>query len=325
MGQVVLAYGHAEGGIVALDHRRLLLKYIVYCDHSLQVPSTVLATYVPLGSSIPNEVAVYNPQYQGLVAYAYDEGIETEAPDVWTSYVEFRSHEELEALDWVLEGEWADEQEHIARDESDSERVKILRYRTDGTTFHEETMVGKLIGHPVYKPITDAERAGYPGGWFTVQSSSGTPIYLGRTGAFKVTGFDRPRGVHRFALTKVIPNYSFAMMRRVGGLSGAVNKSIFWNYRPGFLRFERPTYREVVGAIPGIPSTAKSLEVRLHFAHNPEGWSPTVLYETYTDENGFESPIEDGNSGIFLAREYYGYRAEEFSRIFTFLNTIPPT
>ena len=283
------------GNFIALDRKEVVKRWIVRCPFIDDQPTKYLSILFPQGQ----DYGGLNDAYLGLVVYGWDEG-ERIGIQEWHSAVVYRSADELATLNWVSEGEFSEEQEHVARD-----------------------VDGKLIGHSVYRildaPETrDAEAAG----------ATGKTLWLKRTGAFKITGLDRYRGIHRFNMMRVLPVLKWYQIRRVGTFLWWVNNDRFLSYQPGELAFTNFGWREVFGAIPNTPQTAKQYEVRLHFAHNPDFWSPVTLYETFTDEEGFESPVYEVDAGgplddpNFVIR--YPYRFTPFVNLFRLLNTDLP-
>jgi len=293
------------GNLIALDRKEVVKRWIVRCPYLDDKPTVYLAVVFPQGQVYQNPLqrAINrNSLYDGLVVYGYDEG-ERIGIKEWHSVVIYRSADELATLGWVGEGEYSEEQEHVARD-----------------------IDGELIGHASYKEMPeDTATTNYDA---QAASANGTTLKLKSTGAFKVVGIDRYRSIHRFSMTRVLTALNWRQVRTVGSMVWTVNDSKFLDYKVGELAFSNFGWREVFGAIPNAPSTNKQYEVRLQFSANIERWSPVKLYETFTDEHGFESPVYKVVGGAAesepLSIERKPYRATSFSTIFNTLNTTAP-
>jgi hypothetical protein len=284
------------GNVIALDRKDVVTRWIVRCPFLDDKPTKYLPVIFPQGRAYPGT----QPEYKGMVVYGWDEG-ERIGVQEWHSSVIYRSSDELATLGWVGEGEFSEEQEHVGAD-----------------------VDNKLIGHSVYRILTEGDTTIEDA---QADSAFGKLLPLKRTGAFKVTGADRYSNVHRFSMVRVLTALPWRTVRHVGALVWTVNSADFLAYKPGELAFANFGWREVFGAIPSAPTTDRQYEVRLQFAGNPDKWSPVELVETFTDEEGFESPISlvNADGTITLSkRQYKPYKSSAFSGIFQLLNVQAP-
>jgi len=280
------------GNLIALDRKEVVTRWIVRCPFIDDKPTKYLSFIFPQGKVYPGTQA----EYKGMVVYGWDEG-ERIGVQEWHSAVIYRSADELATLGWVGEGEFGEEQESVVRD-----------------------IEGTRIGHHVYKVV----QPGDANGVFGADSANGTRLILKRTGAFKTVAIDRYRNIHRFSMTRVLTALIWRTVRNVGALVWSVNSVEFLSYRPGELAFSNFGWREVFGALPSAPTTNKQYEVRLQFSANPDLWSPVKQYETFTDEEGFESPILGVGDLLIDPREVKPYKSASFSSIFSLLNVQGP-
>lgn len=300
-----------EGNVTTLQDKFAVRRFICELPYVDDLPGKYLALIFPQGQEHPR--ARFDSRYKGLVVFGYDEGTRISAAALaWHSAVIYRGIDELSTLGWVAEGEFSEEQVHRRRDESAA------------YTFADGATQGRLIGHHVYTPAVATDETA---DW-EAQTAQGKTIKLKRTGAFKVLGFDKFRGVHRFSMVRVLQSLSFRQIRSVGGRVWRVNDTEFLTYPKGELAFSNFGWREVFGAIPNRPSNERQFEVRLQFAHNPDKWTPVLDVETFTDESGFESDViyRGGGSadGLPVTVPSEPYRLTNMVQIFATLNTTAP-
>lgn len=294
--QIDEALDSDAGNVLTLDRKQVVKRYIVRVPTIQDKPLVYLRRAFPIGSPYPGNQS----DYAGLIVYGYDEGERiNESETAWHSTVIYSTLDQLAVLNWVTEGEFSEEQEHIEYDAS------------------EQSL---LIGTPVY----DEKVAGFPAAIYTAPNRSGQIVHLQQSSAYNVTGLDRYRGVHRFAMIRTLFVLTWTQIRAVGTRVGTVNSSTFLTYEPGELLFLNFGWREVFGLFPSTQSTTnKNVEVRLQFTANSDRWSPVRKYHEYAGDEGWRSPVT-GPGGGRVYNEFEAYQYSDFIGIFNILNTTAP-
>lgn len=296
------------GNVLTLDRKDVVKRYICRLPHIQDKPARFLRIAFPIGTPYPGN----EEDYAGLFVYGYDDGERiNESDTAWHSTVIYSTLDQLAVLDWVSEGEFSDEQEHIEYDKSET-------YTLD-TLGNEQVQIGQLIGEPVYEPVAT--------GTYSAADAFGNTIQLEQTGASRVTGFDRYKGVHRFSMVRTLFSLTWRQIHSVGMRIMTVNSERFLFYEPGELLFVNLGWRETYGLFPSTQSSSnKNYEVRLQFAANPGLWSPIYRFDHYEDPEGLRSLVVGTgiNSGRSVRRTFHPYQYSAFVGIFNILNTSAP-
>ena len=297
-----------SGNVLTLDRKDVAKRYVCRLPDIQDKPVKFLRRAFPIGSPYPGD----DPDYAGLIVYGYDEGERiNESDTAWHSTVIYSTLDQLAVLDWTSEGEFSDEQEHIEYDKSET-------YTLD-TLGEAQVQIGQLIGEPEYEPSET--------GTYSAATAFGTTIQLEQTGAFRVTGFDRYKSVHRFSMVRTLFSLTWRQIHSVGMRIMTVNSERFLFYEPGELLFVNFAWREVYGLFPTTQSASnKNYEVRLQFAANSELWSPIYRFDHYEDPKGLRSLVVGTgvNSGRSVRRTFHPYQYSAFVGIFNVLNTGAP-
>lgn len=279
-----------HGNFIALDRKDVAKRYIVRVPLITDKPVRFLRAAFPVGSLYPGR----EEDYAGLVVWGYDEGERiNESDTAWHAAVIYSTLDRLATLNWITEGEFSEEQEHIEYDESDTPR---------------------LIGSAVYEP------AGTGVATHTAPTADGDIVQLRQSAAKRVTGLDRPRGIFRFTMSRVLFTMTWTQIRLVGSRLSNVNSDVFLTYEPGELMLQNFGLREVYGMFPATQSASnKNVEVRLQFAANYKRWSPVYIPDEYQDDKGYRSVVSPT-----VLREYFPHRSTSFYGLFSALNVSSP-
>ena len=280
-----------HGNFIGLDRKDVVKRYIVRVPLITDKPVRFLRAAFPVGSLYPGR----EEDYAGLVVWGYDEGERiNESDTAWHAAVIYSTLDRLATLNWITEGEFSEEQEHIDYDESDPPR---------------------LIGPAVYELA-----AAGPSTHTAPTADWGDVTQLRQTRSTAVKGLDRPRGIFRFTMSRVLYTMTWTQIRLVGSRLGNVNSDVFLTYEPGELMLMNFGFREVYGMFPATQSASnKNVEVRLQFAANPSLWSPVYIRDEYEDKAGHRAAVSPA-----VVREYFPHKSTSFYGLFSALNVSSP-